>query len=206
MKYIYLLLAVFIFWGCSKEEGYGPLNLKNGQEVEISVGHYYGSIYDPMILRSNKRDTEIGLYNFTERQAGYEYQVKARMVAPKDPPQDGSAYYLEFIKVLQKKKYEGKDSFRISLIHAPVPGTPRIAIRKDQDSYWLTYPDIQLTFQDPEVGKQLELIWEERVRNIPNVRESNNFYPKWKSITATVIHDPANFGKAYLLAHIEFVE
>jgi len=29
---------------------------------------------------------------------------------------------------------------------------------------------------------------------------------KWKSIKASVTHDPANFGKSYIVSGVEFVE
>jgi len=56
------------------------------------------------------------------------------------------------------------------------------------------------------VKDQLEEIWQ----NVLEIRENweanhQSGRPKWKSIRATVTHDPGNFGKAYLVQRIEFL-
>lgn len=207
MKYIYLLFTVFIFSACSKEEGYGPFNLKDGQEVELLVSHRYGAINDPLTLLPQNQVGNMELYYFAEREAGYNYRIKARMVVPETPPQDGAAYHLDFLEVISKEKYEGDEPFEIALIQSPVPAGPMITIVKKEDHYWFGFgSDIQLTYHDEEIGSQLEEIWKNRKEIQQNAEEGIATYPGWKSITATVTHDPENFGKAYLVSHIELKE
>lgn len=205
MKYL-ILFVVVLLAGCSKEEGYGPRNLKNGQEVELLVDHRYRSLDESLLLLPEKQPAEISLYSFLDREPGYNYRVKARMVVEKNPPQDGSAYHLEFLKVLSKEKYDGNESFNVALIQALVPSGPAIILRKQDGHYYFVSEKIELTYQDENIGNQLEEIWQ-HAKYIgenwkkPGIQEEL----KWRSIVATVVHDPEKFGKAYRVQAIEFV-
>lgn len=94
MKHLCLLFAVLFFATCSKDERYSPWNLKNGQEVEVQVSHRYGAMDDQLMLLPQGQPAQMSLYSFADREPGYNYQVKARMVVPKVPPADGPAYIL----------------------------------------------------------------------------------------------------------------
>jgi hypothetical protein len=49
MKNLLLLFIVSAFVSCKKSERYGPLNLKNGQEVELLVSHRYDADNDQLL-------------------------------------------------------------------------------------------------------------------------------------------------------------
>lgn len=148
----------------------------------------------------------MSLYNFSEREPGYNYRVKARMVVPEIPMQDGPAYYLEFIEVISREKYEGNEAFEISLIRSYIPGGPTIVLRKKDGQYYFVSDKISLTYADAEIGEQLEEIWQYN-KNLNENWEAHGTPPviKWKAITATVTHDPENLGKSYLVSRVEFV-
>ena len=207
MKYIYLLLALFIFSNCSKEEGYGPYNLKDEQEVELLVGDRYGAIDDIPLLLPQKESPQIPLSGFSEREVGYIYHIKAKMAAYKSQMMDGGSMgHLQFIEVISKKKSDEINPFELSLVRQIVPGPAMIYLRKEEDKYLhilQSGTQIQLTYDDPQVGETLEEIW----KHIMEIRAGYTAgIPKdikWKSIRATVTHDADKFGKAYLVSHIE---
>jgi len=204
MKHIYLLFAALILAACSKEDTYGPWNLKNGQEVELSVSHRYGAINDELLLLPENKPAEMSLFYFTDREPGYTYHVKAKMVAEKDPPQDGPAYHLEYIETMGKEKYEGNESFELELIQSYVPGGSTIMLGKREGLYYFVPDKLALTYNDAEIGNQLEEIWQHCEEIQQNYKDKIYTEPKWRSIRTTVNHDPDNFGKAYLVSHIEF--
>lgn len=79
-------------------------------------------------------------------------------------------------------------------------------LRKKDATYY--YNDkVSLTYTNDEVKKQLKEIWEFN-DYLFNTWQETKTVPamKWKSIKATVIHDPQNFGKSYLVSHIDFTE
>lgn len=203
MKYIYFLFAIIILAACSKEETYGPWNLKNGQEVEVLVSHRYGATNDALLLLPQNKSAEMSLYYFTDREPGYSYRVKAKMISEKVPPQDGPSYHLEYIETLGKEKYEGSESFELELIQSHIPEGPVIVLRKEE-GYYLFQSNIQLTYNEVETGNQLENIWQHSEEIEQNAKDKISTEPKWRSIRATVSHDPANFGRAYMVSHIEF--
>lgn len=203
MKYIYFIFATLILTACSKEQSYGPWNLKNGQEVEVLVSHRYGAINDALLLLPQNKPAEMSLFYFTDREPGYSYRVKAKMIAEKVPPQDGPSYHLEYIETLSKEKYEGSESFEVELIQSYIPGGPVIVLRKEEGKY-LFQSNIQLTYNKVETGNQLEDIWQHSEEIEQNAKDKITTEPKWRSVRASVSHDPNNFGRAYMVSHIEF--
>jgi hypothetical protein len=206
MKYIYLLMAVTFLSACSKEELIGPSKLKNGEEVEILVSDRYGTVDDPVRLLPSNKPAEMSLAGFMEREPGYNYRVKARVVKPAEPPQDSPAYWLEFIKVVGKEKSNITAPFALALIQSFVPGGPIIRLRKEADKYYFD-DKLTLSYANEEVRQQLEEIWTFN-KSIYESWENTKTVPpmKWKAIIATVTHDPQLFGKAYLISKIEFTE
>ena len=208
MKHIYLLFAVFIFTACSKEDTYGPWKLKDGQEVELLVSHRYGAIGDTPLLLPQNASPQFPLSSFDEREPGYNYRVKARMVAYKGPQMmdDGPTSVLQFIEVISKEKYEGKESFELQLIQQ-LSGLDwwRIMLLKQDGDYHFIPADITLTHANEQVREQLEEIWQHNEELIENYQKDGTPpEAKWRANTATVSHDPDNFGKAYRVSHIEF--
>lgn len=208
VKYTCLLVIMAMFmYSCSKEEVHGPWDLKNGQEVEVQVSHRYGAVDDGVTLLSTNKPGDMSLYGFDARKPGYNYRVKAKMVVPDPPMMDGPSYHLEFIEILNEEKYEGTDPFEIELIQSIVPGGPTIILSKEEGKYWFG-SNVQLTYNDELIGGQLDEVWEHR-EELRKSYESDAqviLRPQWRSVRVTVTHDPDNFGKAYLVSNIEFVE
>lgn len=204
MKYLSLLFFVLFFSACSKEELYGPLQLKNGQEVELLVDHRYAAINETLLILPKNVPAEMSLSGFSERKPGYTYRVKARLFVDKNPPQDAADRRFDFLKVISEEKYQGNEPFDIALIKSFVPGGPVITMQKKDDQYQYIQDKLQLTYASQTVKDQLEEIWQNALEMREKNKNQQPASPKWKSIKATVTHDPNNFGKAYLVQRIEF--
>lgn len=207
MKHIFLLITVLIISSCSKDDT-GPMGFTHGQEVEVFIDHGYGAIGDRPVLLPNRETSEYSLHGFDERKPGYTYTIRATVhIDSNDPPiQDAAPYWLNFTKIINKEKYDGHAPFEIALIQSYVPGGPIIMLRKYEDEYHFIPEKITLTYASEEIHEQLEEIWQHN----EELRESyeNKITPmsRWRAIKATVTHDPGNFGKSYLVSHIEFTE
>ncbi|MBC8984645.1 hypothetical protein H9X96_02520 [Pedobacter sp. N36a] len=204
MKQLSLLLFVLFLSACSKEETYGPLKLKDGQEVELLVDHRFYAVDETLIQLPNKNPAEFSLNGFDKRKPGYSYLVKARFHLEKNPLQDASDRWFDFVKVVSEQKYNGQESFNINLIQSFVPGGPTIYLTKEGEKFYYLKGQLQLNYANQAQKGQLEEIW----KHAQEIRESetkqqNIMIPKWKSILATVIHDPSNFGNAYLVQSIK---
>jgi hypothetical protein len=206
MKRIFLVIAILFILACSKDDLVGPSKLKNGQEVEVFVGHQYAAINEPLLLIPSNKPAEMSLYNFNDREPGYNYRVKAKVVKPAEPLQDAPSYWLEFVKVLSKEKSTTNEPFEIALIQSYLPGGPIIMLRKKDATYY--YNDkLTLTYANMEVKKQLDEIAEFNDALTKSWEESKTIPAmKWQAIKATVTHDPQNFGKSYLVSRIEFTD
>lgn len=206
MKYFQLLFAVFFLTACSKEDLIGPSKLQPGQEVEVAVSDRYGAIEDPLLLLPSNKPAEMSLAGFMNREPGYNYRVKAKLVKPAEPPQDGAAYWLEFIEVLRKEKNATNVPFDLAVIQSFVPGGPIIRLTKAGDKYYFD-DKVTFTYANNEVRYQLEEIWLHK-KALYESWQSTKTMPsmKWKAIKATVSHDPQHFGKSYLVSKIEFTE
>jgi len=205
MKHIYLFIAVLFLFACSKEETFGPYNLKNGQEVELSVDHRYGAINDPLLILPQNKPADLSLSGFSDRKPGYMYKVKAKVHVEKIPLMDGPDKWFEFIKIIKEEKYLGSEPFEIQLIKSYVPGGPSISLGKTNEQYNYIADKIILTYTNQTVKDQLEEIYQHNLEIRKSWETTTPIViPKWKAIKATVTHDPASFGKAYLVQHIEF--
>lgn len=204
MKYLSLLLFVLLFSACSKEEVYGPLKLKNGQEVELLVDHRYASANETLLILPQNKPAEMPLSGFSERKPGYIYRVKAHLHIEKNPPQDRSDRWFDFSSVVSEEKYQGNEPFDITLIKSFIPGGPVITLFKKDDQYQYIQDKLQLTYTSQTVKDQLEEIWQNALEIREKAKNQQQSNPKWKSIKATVTHDPDKFGKAYLVRRIEF--
>ncbi|MCC8409953.1 DUF4377 domain-containing protein [Mucilaginibacter sp. UR6-1] len=200
-KLILLFIAVSLF-SCKKEAVYGPLKLKNGQEVELLVDHRYGADQDILLTANTKKPAEAVLAGFENREPGYSYKVKARFHYEENPPADGSSYWYDFVSIVSKDQYKGDEPFTIQLIYHYGFGGPVIRLNKVDNDYYFT-PEIQFTYADNHTGSQLAEIWA-NAQDMRNNHSQTIQEPKWKAIKATVKHDPQRFGKAYLVQSIQF--
>lgn len=203
MKKLLLLFIVFALVSCKKSERYGPLNLKNGQEVELLVSHRYSADNDQLLKLPGNVDAGASLSGFDQREPGYTYRVKARFNRDEVPLQDGPEYYFIFEKIISKEQYKGSESFTVQLITSYIPGGPVITLSKTGNDYYLIPGKLQLTYANSTVQNELEEIW----LNAQEIRANwqNGQRPKWKAIKATVVHDSQHFGKAYLVQQIQFI-
>lgn len=205
MKYLYLLIVVALFSACSKQELYGPYNLKDGQEVELAVDHRYGAVNDVLLMLPQNKPAEASLSGFPQRKPGYSYRVKATFHIDKNPAADGPDRFFEYKNLVKEEKYLGTDPFELQLIKSYIPGGPFISMGKTGEQYDYIPEKLQLTYTSQTVKNQLEEIYQHILEMRQSWGTANQIsIPKWKSIKATVIHDPANFGKAYLVQRIEF--
>ncbi|WP_316841356.1 hypothetical protein [Pedobacter gandavensis] len=205
MKHFYLLLLAFIVSSCAKEKMQDPSKLKNGQEVELMVDHRFSAIGETLTLLPKNEPAEFSLLGFEKRKPGYTYRVKAKFHIEKNPAQDGPDRWFAFSKVVSEQKYTGTEAFDISLIESFVPGGPFIVLTKIDDQYRYSQDRIQLSTNNPIVNQQLEEIWQHvlELRKV-ELEDQKFIFPRWHSIRARVIHDPNNFGKAYLVQSIAF--
>lgn len=201
---LFVLGAVLLLLSCKKEEVYSPWKFKNGQVVELQVSHKYASTDNQLLLLPAKEPIDISLYDFTEREPGYIYKIKAKMVGLKEPPSDGSSYYLEFMKVLNKEKYNGNETFTIPLIRSFIPGGPHIEIRKKDDKYYFEGEKLILKPLNTEAAGELATLWQEQLDLEAQWKANQSAVPKWHMVTARVKHDPENFGKAYIVEKLTF--
>jgi hypothetical protein len=205
MKYLYVLLSVVFLSACKKDEVYGPYKLKNGQEVELLVSHRYAAINDPLMILPQNEPVALSIHGFEQRKPGYVYRVKAKFNVEANPPQDASDRWFNLTEVISEEKYQGNETFDIALIKSYIPGGPFISMRKIEGKYVYIQDKLELTYANETVKNQLEEIssfLEEAYKNWEKSKEMTE--PKWKSIKATVTHDPDKFGTAYLVQHMEF--
>ncbi len=194
MKHFYLLLSfTLLFVACSKDE-FDPSKPKNGQEVELYVDHYISGGNQRLFLKDD-RDELLYTYvdNFEEREIGYTYLIKAKVVAPDQPPMDGPSYWFERIETIRKDKYQGQDTFALPLFGSAGPFT-FFCLRKDTGnfSYYSNYP---LTAVNDLVQADLE----KALVKGPEMLNSGGF----KVLNIFVKHDPANYTKGYIVYRVE---
>lgn len=202
MRNLLLLFCVVCLFSCSKEK-FGPLNLTDGQIVELLVSDKFNSESDYLLKLPSKERAGAGLSNFTARKPGYIYKIKAKFVKEDEGLQDAPAYYFRFQSIISEEKYLGTESFIIPLIENPGFGSPTTRVEKIGDKYIYTSINVELTFANEDVKNKLEEIWQD-AKKIKNAFPSNRL-PKWRAIRATAKHDPAKFGSAYLIEKIEFL-
>lgn len=205
MKQLSLLLLVLFLSACSKEKINDPTELKDGQEVELLVDHRFYAVEETLIQLPKNNPAKFSLDGFLNRKPGFSYRVKARFRHEKNPPQDVSDRWFDFIKVIGEQKYNGTESFNINLIKSFVSGEPTIHLVKTAEKFHYLNHQLQFNYANQTVKDQLEEIWKhaEEIRE-SGIKQQKMMIPKWKSILATVIHDPNNFGNAYLVQSIKF--
>lgn len=114
---------------------------------------------------------------------------------------DGPDRWFEFVKVISREKYQRGEAFEISLINHNIFGNA-LSLGKEGDHY-LYFANLQLRPINDDIKDELEELWLYQVKLRENWQTERL---KWKSIKATVTHDPENPGKAYLVHDLQFVE
>jgi len=205
MKYFSFLIISLSLSSCSKDEVYEPHHLKNGQEVELLVDHRYESDDEQLLILPKNQASSLSVHGFSERKPGYVYHVMAKFNVTADLIQDAPDRWFNVTKIISEEKYQGNETFGVSLIKSIVPGGPVIYLTKKDGQYQYIQDKLELTPNSQIVKDQLEEIWlnAKEIRDSWSTREKKEL--KWKLIKATVTHDPDKFGKAYLVHRIEFI-
>ncbi len=170
------------------------------------MDHRYASENEPLLILPQNEPIWGSIHGFDQRKPGYIYHVRAKFNVLANPPQDGADRWFNFTQVISEEKYQGNETFTITLIKSIVPGGPVITLQKTDDKYYFIQDKLQLTYGNDLVRDQMEEIWQ----NALQIRDSwekdrQQVQPKWRFIRAIVTHDPGNFGKAYLVQRIEFL-
>lgn len=193
MKHLYFLLfTTLLFAACSKDK-FDPSKPKNGQEVELFVDHYISGSDARIFLNANRNEhLNTGVENFSARELGYTYVIKAKTVVPAQPPMDGSSYWFEYKETIRKDKYEGQDTIMLPIYGAVGP-FPAVFIRKETDQY--LYSGGQLVPVDNAVKANLDTAIAKAQVLLTQSRpaQPGALYVK---------HDPDNYGKGYIVYRV----
>ncbi|MBV8251325.1 MAG: hypothetical protein JO154_01860 [Chitinophaga sp.] len=154
MKHLYLLVALaLLFVACRKENSDSP---KDGQIMSVFVDHYATGGDGRYFLNADKK---VKLYTFIhdfQREPGYTYIIKAKVVRPKEPLQDGPGYWLEYLATIYKEKYEGKDTLTLPVFGFVAP-SEAVFLRKENAT--LFYLGTKLIPNDNKVQATLDSIY-----------------------------------------------
>lgn len=214
MRNVLILFAVLAFIiACSKNE-FNPLKPKHGQKAELYVDHYRDVNDQRVFLWPEGGPSPLSLSEFDERELGYVYKVKAKVVVSEHEIADGPNSWFELVEAISKEKYAGEANFEIGLIGGSLFGS-YLAFRKENGQ--LVYGgNLVLNPANEEVKLQLEAYIQENERMYAEMiaaREGdkelvNQKYGEYQEylrklssqdLKAVVSHDPENWGKGYLV-------
>ena len=196
MKHFYFLFSIaLLFMACSKDK-FDPSDPKNGQEVELFLDHYTTGTSIGIFLDADKKQPFYTYVdNFSEREMGYTYIIKAKVVRPKEAPQDGHSYWFDYEKTIRRDKYQGLDTFALPLFGAGGPFS-YFCLRKEADQY--SYNGAPLTAFDAQVKADLETALEQGPPLLNTASTART------TMTLRVQHDPNNYSKGYLVYKVTF--
>lgn len=190
MRYLTILFIIILAIGCSKDS----INSKSGKTVELFVDHFAETGSQKISLLPKKEQITTYLEGFDERELGYTYTVRAKTYYPKVPPQDGPDNWYIFEKVLSKQLYSSSEPFTISLKNSSLFGTNIAFALRNQV---FEYGSYTLRPENDAVKKQLE----DLLLLNPKLQADYQYAAK-VIINATVIHDPNNRSKSYLVKNV----
>jgi len=194
MRYLPLLCLVFFSFGCSKDK-FDRTDPKNGQTTELFVDHFYSTDNSNIYLWSDKSSSPLSLTEFSEREIGYTYKVKAKVYVPDVAPQDGPDKWFVLEQVLSKEKYTGKEPFEISLqIHSILA---RGLAFKKLDGKFIYSGAYELKPLNQEIASQMD-----QILSLAEKMQSNADYSAKARVRALVTHDPENPNKGYIVQQL----
>jgi hypothetical protein len=217
MRNVLILFAVLAFIAaCSKDE-FNPLKPKDGQKAELFVDHYRDVNNQRVFLWPENSPSPLSLREFDERELGYVYKVRAKVVVSKHEIADGPNSWFELVDVISKEKYEAEETFEIGLVGGDFFGS-YLSIAEDKGQ--LLYGDLLLNPIDEVIKKQLKEFIQQNAqiyREIMEAKEedkqlANQKYAEYQeylrklTLKAIVSHDPENFGKGFLVHSLKFNE
>lgn len=192
MKHFLLFLPfVLLFAACSKDE-FDPSKPKAGQVVELFVDHYRTGSDSRLFLNTDRKNS-LATYvdKFDQREIGYTYVIKAKVVVAPSNLMDAPSYWFEYVRTVETEKYKGQDTFALPLFGFLAPSEV-FFLRKDTDKYY--YRNYLLSPADATVQADLA----EALEKGPGMLTAAG--PR--SITLYVKHDPDNYGKGYVVYRV----
>lgn len=196
MKHLYLFIsAALLLIACSRDDDkFDPSKPKNGQVVELFIDHYTTGWGPRIFLNTNREELlNSDIHNLPERQLGYSYVIRAKVLAPSNPPMDGYAYTFDYITTIRKDKYEGQDTLALPMFYSAIYSIP-VLLRKEAGQYY--YADYPVRAADAAAGTALD----SAIRRAPQLLLQSG--PR--SITLYAKHDPENFGNGYVVYRVAF--
>lgn len=195
MKHFYLLLTItLLFAACSKDKDkFDPSKPKDGQVLDLFVDHYISGSDARIFLNANRNERlSTAVEDFTTRELGYTYVIKAKVVAPAQPPIDGPSYWFDYMETIRKDKYEGQDTITLPIYGAVGP-FPAVFVHKAADKY--LYTGGELTPVNDAVKANLDSA-------IAKARALLMQSTPAKPGALYVKHNPDNFGKSYIVYRV----
>ena len=156
MKHLYLLVALALFFVACRKDNFDANNPRNGQIISLFADHYTTGGDGRYFLHPDKKEK---LYTFVEnfqREPGYTYLIKAKVVRPDQPLQDGPSYWFEYIATIAKEKYVGKDTLTLPVFGFIAP-SEGVFLRKENDT--LFYQGMKLKPNDDKVKATMDSIY-----------------------------------------------
>lgn len=203
MRNLLILFIALSFVACKKDE-FNPLKPKHGQKAELFLDHYRDVNDQRVFLWPEGGPSPLSLREFNEREPGYIYKVKAKVVVSKHEIADGPNSWFELVEVISKEKYENDETFEIGLIAGTLFGS-YLSIKEEEGR--LLYGGLVLNPIDEEVKQQLKAYIQQNEQIRTEVTETKNQekYSEYQDylrkliLKAVVSHDPENWGKGYLV-------
>lgn len=217
MRNVLILFAVLTFiTACSKNE-FNPLKPKHGQKAELFLDHYRDVNDQRVFLWPEGGRSPLSLREFDERESGYVYKVKAKVVVSEYEIADDSNSWFELVDVISKEKYTGEETFEIGLVGGTFFGS-YLSIKEEEGQ--LLYGNLVLNPINEEVKQQLkgyiqknEQIYAEMIeakeedkKTASQKYDEYQTYLRKLALKAIVSHDPENWGKGYLVHGLKFNE
>lgn len=210
MRNVFILFLVLSFVACSKDE-FNPLKPKNGQNVELFLDHYWDVNDQRAFLLPQKQPSSMSLRDLREvdeREPGYTYKVKAKVVVSKDEIQDGPNSWFELVEIVSKEKYTDDEPFEIGLIGHDLFGS-YLSVKEEEGQ--ILYGNLLLNPTNVEVKQQLEayIRQNEQLRDEFIESKDENKYREYQeylrklALRAVVTHDSENLGKGYIVHSIK---
>lgn len=209
MRNLLILFMALSFVACKKDD-FDPLKPKHGQKAELFLDHYRDVNNQMVFLWPEGGPSPLPLREFDERQPGYVYKVRAKVVVSEHEIADGPNSWFELVEVISKEKYAGEESFEIGLIAGDLFGS-YLSLRQEDGQ--LVYGKLLLNPVNEEVKLQLEAYVQENERMYEEMIDAKEEdkqlayqrydeyqeYLRGLALKAVVSHDPENWGKGYLV-------
>ncbi len=121
MKHFYLLIALTLLFVACRKDNFDSNNPKNGQVVSLYADHYTTGGDGRYFLNSDRNVKFNTSVRDFDRDLGYTYVIKAKVVRPDQPLQDGPSFWFEYQSTLSKEPYKGNDTLTLPVFGFVAP-------------------------------------------------------------------------------------